>query len=118
MSDQAGTRSDTTPEHYPAGIEDVVILPLVANALAVRKILRGLLTLLIRVIDFLLPILLSLMRLPLFTLRILGDGIVRPPQLNELLTDHQRPCHCLMKRGVGGDNGQPQLHLPQHAAPD
>ncbi len=37
MSDQAGTRSDTTPEHYPAGIEDVVILPLVANALAVRK---------------------------------------------------------------------------------
>ena len=62
-------------EHYRAGLEDIVILPLVANALVVKRILRGLLTLLIRLIDFLFPILLNLMRLPLFTLRILGDAI-------------------------------------------
>ena len=64
-----------TSEHYAGGIEDVVILPLVAIALVVKKVLRGLLTLLIHVIDFLFPILLNLMRLPLFTFRILGDGI-------------------------------------------
>src|SRR5262245_39148644 len=66
---------DRPVEHYPAGIEDAVILPLVAIALAVRKLLRGLLTVLINIIDFLFPILLNVMRLPLFTLRILGDGI-------------------------------------------
>src|SRR5262245_4271196 len=74
MSHQAGMPSDSTVEQYPAGIEDVVILPLVAIALVVRKMLRGLLTVLIDIIDFLFPILLNLMRLPLFTLRILGDG--------------------------------------------
>jgi hypothetical protein len=75
VSDQAGPRAENSTEQYPAGLEDIVILPLAANALAVKRILRGLLTLLIRLIDFLFPILLNLMRLPLFTLRILGDAI-------------------------------------------
>jgi len=68
--------SEDIAKHYPAGLEDIVILPLVANALLVKRILRGLLTLLIRLVDFLFPVLLNLMRLPLFTLRILGDAIV------------------------------------------
>ena len=63
------------PEHFRAGIDDIVILPLVVITLAVVKLLKAFFTLLIRLIDFLFPILLQLMRFPLFTLRILGDGI-------------------------------------------
>jgi hypothetical protein len=39
---------------------------------AVVKLLKALLTPLIRLIDFLFPLLLQVMRFPLFTLRILG----------------------------------------------
>src|SRR5262245_3525554 len=63
------------PEHFRAGIEDVVILPLVAVAFIVKVLLRALLTILIDIIDWLFPILLQVMRFPLFTIRILGDGI-------------------------------------------
>jgi len=66
--------SDTTPERFQAGIEDAAILPLVALALIVKKVLRAAWTGLIYLIDFLFPILLQLMRFPLFTLRILGDA--------------------------------------------
>jgi hypothetical protein len=62
-------------EHFRVGIEDMVILPLVTLALVVLKLLKGMIRLLIRLLDFLFPILLQLMRFPLFTLRILGDGI-------------------------------------------
>jgi hypothetical protein len=58
-----------------AGIEDVVIVPLVVTAFAVAKVLHGSFTVLINLIDWLFPILLQVMRFPLFTLRILGDGI-------------------------------------------
>lgn len=68
--------SGTTSERFPAGIEDVVILPMVAVALSVKKVLRSAWTILKHIIDFLFPILLQLMRFPLFTLRIVGDGIV------------------------------------------
>src|SRR5438045_3795221 len=70
-----GDPSGAAPENFPVGIEDVVILPLILIALAVRKVLGVALTILIHIIDFLFPILLQLMRFPLFTLRILGDGI-------------------------------------------
>src|SRR5262245_16582369 len=63
------------PEHFRTGVEDIVILPLVVIALAVVMLLKGFFTLLIRLIDFLFPILLQLIRFPLFTLRILGDGV-------------------------------------------
>src|SRR3954454_22548078 len=71
---EAATQT-AAPEHFRAGIEDIVILPLVAIALAMVKLTKAFFTLLIRLIDFMFPILLQLMRFPLFTLRILGDGI-------------------------------------------
>src|SRR5215204_1555267 len=64
------------PDDFTVGVEDVVIVPLAAAALAVKQALTSALTLLIRLLDLLFPILLQLMRFPLFTLRILGDGIV------------------------------------------
>jgi hypothetical protein len=66
--------SGTTSEHFRAGIEDVVMLPMVAIALVVKKVLRSAWTILRHILDFLFPILLQLLRFPLFTLRILGDG--------------------------------------------
>ena len=67
--------SGTTSEHFGVGIDDVVILPMVAIALVVKQILRSAWTILKHLVDFLFPILLQLMRFPLFTLRILGDAI-------------------------------------------
>ena len=60
---------------FRVGLDDVVIVPLVAVAFAVWKLLRGTFFLLVDIVDFLFPILLQLMRFPLFTLRIAGDGI-------------------------------------------
>src|SRR5215217_4872790 len=64
------------PEDFTVGVEDVVIVPLAAVVLGIKQALTSALTLLIRLLDLLFPILLQLMRFPLFTLRILGDGIV------------------------------------------
>src|SRR5262245_24489922 len=74
VSSRVGAAS-TTAEHFRPGIDDVVILPLVAAALLIRTVLRAALNLLIRLLDFLFPILLQLMRFPLFTLRLIGDGL-------------------------------------------
>ena len=62
-------------ESFPAGVDDVVIVPLAAVAFAVWRVLRRTFFILIDIVDFLFPILLQVMRFPLFTLRILGDGI-------------------------------------------
>lgn len=59
-----------------AGIEDVIILPLVLVAVAVKRLCRAAFSLLIHILDYAFPILLQLARFPLFTVRILGDGIV------------------------------------------
>ena len=67
--------SGTASERFPPDTEDVVILPIVTIALTVKMVVRSAWTVLKHIIDFLFPILLQLMRFPLFTLRILGDGI-------------------------------------------
>jgi len=67
--------SGAASEHFGVGIDDVVILPMVAIALVVKQMLRSAWTILKHIVDFLFPILLQLMRFPLFTLRILGDAI-------------------------------------------
>ena len=64
-----------TPERFDPGVDDVVILPLVVIALAAKKLLQAALSILVHLLDFAFPILLQLMRFPLFTVRILGDGI-------------------------------------------
>jgi hypothetical protein len=63
-------------DRFPPGADDVVIVPLVACGFAVARILRAAFTALIRFLDYAFPILLQVMRFPLFTLRILGDGLV------------------------------------------
>jgi hypothetical protein len=72
-NDPAGPAGE--PESFRAGIDDIVIVPLVVAAFAVWRILRRLFYILIDIIDFLFPILLQVMRFPLFTLRIIGDGL-------------------------------------------
>ena len=64
-----------TDEGFRVGIDDLVIVPLVAVAFAIWRILRRTFFILVDLVDFLFPILLQVMRFPLFTLRILGDGI-------------------------------------------
>jgi hypothetical protein len=66
----------TRPERsFAAGADDIVIVPLAAAWFAVRALLRWLLRLLIRLLDYAFPILLQIARFPLFTLRILGDAL-------------------------------------------
>jgi hypothetical protein len=52
----------TTPDRFDPGIDDVIIVPLVFIALAVKKLFRAALSLLIDILDFAFPILLQLMR--------------------------------------------------------
>jgi hypothetical protein len=58
-----------------AGVEDLVIVPLVVIALAVSKLLKAVLSILIYVLDYAFPILLQLMRIPLLAARLIGDGM-------------------------------------------
>ena len=67
--------SGSSSERFLFGTEDVVILPIVGSALVVEALARSAWSVLKHLVDFLFPILLQLMRFPLFTLRILGDGI-------------------------------------------
>jgi hypothetical protein len=68
--------SQTAPKpRFGFGLDDIVIVPLVALALAVQKLLRATLTILIHILDYAFPILLQVVRFPLYTLRILGDAI-------------------------------------------
>jgi len=64
-----------TDEGFRVGVDDMAIVPLVVVAFAIWRILRRIFFILIDLVDFLFPILLQVMRFPLFTLRILGDGI-------------------------------------------
>jgi hypothetical protein len=64
-----------TGPSYAAGIDDIVIVPLAVVAFAIWRFLRGVFFLLVDIVDFLFPILLQVMRFPLFTLRIVGDGL-------------------------------------------
>jgi hypothetical protein len=58
-----------------AGVEDLVIVPMVVIALAISKLLKAMLSILIYVLDYAFPILLQLMRIPLLTARLIGDGM-------------------------------------------
>ena len=67
---------DPVPAHPPtAGFDDLVIVPLVLVAVAISKLLKGVFSILIYVLDYAFPILLQLMRIPLLTARLVGDGM-------------------------------------------
>src|SRR5262245_39605189 len=60
---------------FRAGVDDVVIVPVVAATFLIWRALRSTFFILIDLVDFLFPILLQVMRFPLFMLRTIGDGI-------------------------------------------
>ncbi len=60
---------------YGFGIEDVIILPLVLIALAAKYLFKAALSILIHILDYAFPLLLQVMRFPLFVIRIIGDGV-------------------------------------------
>ena len=75
MHDEVGNRRPIAERRPCAGVEDLVIVPLVVIALAVSKLLKAVISILIYVLDYAFPILLQLMRIPLLTARLIGDGM-------------------------------------------
>jgi len=65
----------TAQGRFRADLDDVVILPLVTVGVAARKLFRIILSILIHFLDYAFPILLQLVRFPLFTARMIGDGL-------------------------------------------
>jgi hypothetical protein len=59
-----------------AGIEDVIIFPLVMAAWAAKRLAQAALSLLVRILDFAFLLAMQLARLPLFAVRALGDGVI------------------------------------------
>jgi hypothetical protein len=70
-----------TEDEFRAGIEDAVILPLVVTALAAKGLARAALSVLLRILDYSFPLVMQLVRLPLFAARVLGDGVVAALQV-------------------------------------
>jgi len=60
---------------FRAGIEDAIILPIVMTALAAKGLFQASLSVLIRILDYGFLLAVQLARIPLFTARVLGDGI-------------------------------------------
>ena len=75
MHDELGNERPIAECPLRAGAEDLLIVPLVVIELAISKLLKAVFSILIYVLDYAFPILLQLMRIPLLTARLLGDGI-------------------------------------------
>lgn len=73
--DIAGRAAAIPRQGFTAGFDDLVIVPLAATVYAVRSAFRAVLRFLVRLLDVSFPILLQIARFPLFTLRIIGDGL-------------------------------------------
>ena len=81
----AGKRRTVTRYHHPsrtedgrfrAGLDDVIIIPLVSVALAANKILRLIFLILMRLLDYAFPLAMQLVWLPLFAANVLGNSLV------------------------------------------
>jgi hypothetical protein len=66
----------TDKGRFRGGLDDVIIIPLVAVALVVNRILRFILLILIRLLDYAFPFAVQIVWLPLFAARLLGNVIV------------------------------------------
>jgi hypothetical protein len=75
LHDELGNEIPLAESRPSAGVEDLVIVPLVVIALAISKLLKAVFSILIYILDYAFPILLQLMRIPLLTARLIGDGI-------------------------------------------
>ena len=74
-NEHGGHTPETAQSRFDAGVEDLIIFPLVAIASVVKQLFHAMLSILIHILDYAFPILLQLARFPLFTVRIIGDAI-------------------------------------------
>src|SRR5262249_30656443 len=75
LHDAVGNERSKAERPPAVGVEDLVIVPFVVISLAISKLLKVVLSILIYVLDYAFPILLQLMRIPLLTARLIGDGM-------------------------------------------
>ena len=66
----------TEESRFRGALDDVIIIPLVFVALAANKILRFILSILMRLLDYAFPLAMQIVWLPLFAARVLGNVIV------------------------------------------
>jgi hypothetical protein len=66
----------TNETRFRGTLDDVIIVPLVVVALAANKLLRFVLSILMRLLDFAFPLVMEIVWLPLVVARALGDVIV------------------------------------------
>ena len=66
----------TKESRFRGSLDDVIIIPLVIVALAANKILRFILSILIRLLDYAFPLAMQIVWLPLFAAEVLGNVIV------------------------------------------
>jgi hypothetical protein len=66
----------TEESRFRGALDDVIIIPLVVITLATNKILRFVLSILMRMLDYAFPLAMQFVWLPLFAAKVLGDGIV------------------------------------------
>jgi len=66
----------TEESRFRGALDDVIIIPLVFVALAATKLLRFILSILMRLLDYAFPLAMQIVWLPLFAARILGNVIV------------------------------------------
>ena len=71
-NDQARTEES----RFRGALDDVIIIPLVFFALAANKILRFILSILMRLLDYAFPLAMQIVWLPIFAARVLGNVIV------------------------------------------
>jgi hypothetical protein len=71
----SATTGPITERPPSAGLDDLVIVPLVLGAVTISKLLKAVFSILIYVLDYAFPILLQLMRIPLLTAQLIGDGM-------------------------------------------
>src|SRR5437899_4740172 len=69
-------RTPAWPEEIRGGLDDVFIIPLVFISLAANKILRFILSILMRLLDYAFPLAVQIVWLPLFAAKVLGNVIV------------------------------------------
>jgi hypothetical protein len=68
--------SRTEDGRFRAGLDDVIIIPLVFVTLAANKILRFIFLILMRLLDYAFPLAMQLVWLPLFAANVLGNSLV------------------------------------------
>jgi hypothetical protein len=66
----------TEESRFRGALDDVIIIPLVLVTLAANKILRFILSILMRLLDYAFPLAMQIVWLPLFTAKVLGNVIV------------------------------------------